>query len=67
MKQLDEAFSVIQSMPRSWPIISHEFRRYLLKRFPYGVIYSIEDNYMYVVAVMHLSRRPNYWIKRISK
>ena len=67
LHELDEAFSVIQNMPRSWPIISNEFRRYLLKRFPFGVIYSLEDNYIYVVAVMHLSRKPDYWIKRISK
>ena len=67
LNELDEAFSVIQSMPRSWHMISNEFRRYLLKRFPFGVIYSLEDNYIYVVAVMHLSRKPDYWIKRISK
>lgn len=30
-------------------------------RFPYNVVYRIRDNDIYVVAVAHTSRRPNYW------
>lgn len=63
--ELDAAFSLIQNMPNTWPFIETDFRRYLLKRFPYGVIYSVEKDFIYVVAVMHLSRKPGYWLKRI--
>ncbi|MCP4350356.1 MAG: type II toxin-antitoxin system RelE/ParE family toxin [Desulfobacterales bacterium] len=64
--ELDAAFFVIQSMPYTWPVLSGRFRRYLLKRFPYGIIYEVNEDCIFVVAVMHLSRKPGYWLKRIK-
>jgi len=29
--------------------------------FPYKVVYRIRETDLYVVAVAHTSRRPNYW------
>jgi hypothetical protein len=63
--ELETAYSLIQTMPNTWPTISKGFRRYLLKRFPYGVIYKIKVDCIWVVAIMHLSRKPDYWLKRI--
>ena len=40
------------------------FRRCLVHRFPYGVIYAVEDDVVYVAAVMHLKRKPGYWESR---
>jgi toxin ParE1/3/4 len=39
-------------------------RQLHVKRFPYNVVYRIRDNDIYVVAVAHTSRRPNYWRDR---
>lgn len=64
--ELESAFRIIMEMPNTWPMISRNFRRYLLNRFPFGVIYHIKKNEIYVIAVMHLSRNPNYWEQRIS-
>jgi len=66
LHELDRAFSLIQNMPKTWPIISVNLRRFLLKRFPYGVIYSVKKDCIFVVAVMHLSRKPDYWRKRLE-
>jgi plasmid stabilization system protein ParE len=66
LKELDHAFSLIQNTPRTWPVISGKFRRFLLKRFPYGVIYQIKEDCIFILAVMHLSRKPDYWKKRIQ-
>jgi hypothetical protein len=35
-----------------------------VNRFPYNVVYRIRDDDIYVVAVAHTSRRPNYWKDR---
>ncbi len=40
-------------------------RRKLLRRFPYSVIYLIEGQQLFVVAVMHHRRRPGYWLTRV--
>lgn len=62
-----EVFSTIQNIvtyPTAWPVIEEDFRRCLVNRFPYGVIYSIEGNEIFILAVMHLRRHPNYWKSR---
>ena len=39
-------------------------RRYLLRRFPYDIIYQVTANELRVVAVAHHRRRPGYWTHR---
>jgi plasmid stabilization system protein ParE len=51
--------------PKAWPIIDGEVRRCQTKRFPYGVLYSEEANGIFVIAVMHLHRDPDYWKHRL--
>jgi hypothetical protein len=51
--------------PQAWPIIDGEVRRCQTKRFPYGVLYSEEANGIFVIAVMHLHRDPDYWKHRL--
>jgi hypothetical protein len=40
------------------------FRRLLLKGFPYLIVYEVFDDQVFVYAVAHASRRPNYWRTR---
>ena len=51
--------------PKAWPALEGEIRRSLVRRFPYGVLYSEEDDGILIVAVMHLSREPGYWKHRV--
>ncbi len=62
-----EVFTTIQNIvnhPTAWPIIEEDMRRCLVNRFPYGVIYSIEQDKIFILAVMHLRRHPDYWKNR---
>jgi len=52
--------------PKAWPAVEGEVRRCLTTRFPYGVLYSQEPNGIFVLAVMHLHRDPDYWKYRIE-
>ena len=36
-----------------------DVRRCLTSRFPYGVLYSIETDEVFILAVMHLNRNPD--------
>ena len=54
----------ITEYPLAWPILIANIRRCLTNSFPFGVIYSIEENHIHVLAVMHLRRKPNYWENR---
>jgi plasmid stabilization system protein ParE len=63
-----EVYASIQNAldyPAMWPVIEDEVRRSLVHRFPYGVLYGIEPQGIFILAVMHLHREPDYWKHRI--
>lgn len=62
-----EIYSVIQNIldyPKAWPILKDDIRRCLANRFPYGILYSIEQYHIFILAVMNLNRSPDYWKNR---
>ena len=62
-----EVFDCIQKIvnfPTAWPLIEEDIRRCLVNRFPFGIIYSMEQTEVLVLAVMHLRRHPDYWKNR---
>jgi len=40
------------------------FRRALVDDFPYIIVYEVVEKEIFVYAVAHASRRPNYWRRR---
>jgi plasmid stabilization system protein ParE len=63
--ELEAAYDAIVELPETWPKFQKGFRRYLLTRFPFSIIYKDTNASIYVVAVMHNSRKPGYWLNRI--
>ncbi len=63
--EIDAAESAIVRLPEAWPPFVHGTRRYLLQRFPFSVVYRIEDQRILIVAVAHARRRPGYWKARV--
>jgi len=55
----------IRENPFTWAKEKGDLRRYLLHKFPYKIIYSVEKDYVYIIAVAHCHRRPDYWLKRV--
>jgi plasmid stabilization system protein ParE len=51
--------------PASGPPFGPRLRRVLVPKFPYGLLYRVEPERIYVIAVMHLHRRPGYWRSRL--
>ena len=54
----------ILCFPQAWPLLEGDVRRCLVRRFPFGVVYSHEPSGVFVLAVMHLHRDPDYWKHR---
>ena len=68
VSQVEEGINLILLYPRAWQPIEEDIRRHLVKRFPFGIYYTIENNENLIIqAVMHLSRKPGYWKARILK
>jgi toxin ParE1/3/4 len=64
---LDElgASARIVAAPEAFGILSDDVRCHRLHRFPYGILYQIQPDRVFVVAVMHLHREPDYWKDRV--
>ena len=59
--ELDLAEKRILASPLTWPPHLHGTRRYLMRGFPYGVVYQVMDDRIFIIAIAHTSRRPGYW------
>ena len=65
LSEVQEAVHAITTWPKTWPRHNRHFRRFLLRRFPFAVIYRPFRSQIIVIAVMHLKRRPSYWKARL--
>lgn len=63
--EVKAALSRMRAWPLSCPEERGEIRRLLLSRFPYKLLYSLESDHIYVIAVAHQHRQPDYWVERI--
>ena len=63
--EFERALQEIARNPERWARGSYQTGRFLLRRFPYLVIYRELDSSVQILAVAHTSRDPNYWKKRI--
>ena len=64
LNELESAYEAILELPQTWPPFQKGFRRFLLSQFPFSVVYRENNQVIYIVAVMHNSRRPGYWLRR---
>ena len=62
--EVKKAIRRICEYPMAWSIEKDSIRRCLLHKFPYKIIYSIENDYIYIIAIAHCHRHPDYWIDR---
>lgn len=65
LRELALSFYRIRENPFTYSTIFDDYRRSLMSRFPYGVVYRIEGEKVLVFAVAHLRRRPGYWRDRV--
>jgi len=64
LKEIGSCVSAIRDYPESGVIIYPGLRRKLLRHFPYALLYRITPTEIVILAVMHLHRKPGYWLNR---
>lgn len=65
LDRVDSAVRETAHAPLRWPVIRHDIRRRLVHRFPYCLLYRDDPAEVVVLAIMHLHRRPDYWLDRL--
>lgn len=64
--QVDAGINFIRRSPEIHPIEYRATRKHLIKRFPYKIIYLIEEDKIVVLAVLHGKRNPDLLKNRID-
>ena len=65
--EVERIVEVLCDQPNIGQSVGEELRRIILARFPYSLIYSIESERIWVIAVAHHRRRPGYWQERTDR
>ena len=63
-QSLEQTYVSILEYPEMYPTIHREFRRALLRHFPYAIFYVVEADAIVIVGVVHQVRHPSTWQRR---
>lgn len=65
---VEKTIELIRQFPNAAPLVRGDVhKRAVQKKFPYSLVYSVEDDAIYIISIMHQKRRPSYWYSRILK
>nr|MBF0222740.1 type II toxin-antitoxin system RelE/ParE family toxin [Desulfobulbaceae bacterium] len=63
-KEIKNAVVRISDYPKAWSIERGDVRKCLLHKFPYKLLYSVEEHHIFIIAIAHQHRKPDYWIDK---
>ena len=64
LRAVDATFAAVQRAPGTFPTVRGRTRRALLRRFPYGVVFTEAGDEVVVLAIVHGRRHPRVWQSR---
>ncbi len=64
INSIEDAVYQIREYPTRYLTIDEDVQRCMTRKFPYAILYTIEQDYILVLAVTHCSREPGYWKSR---
>lgn len=62
---VDACIQAICRMPKMYTVVHENYRRGLVRRFPYAVFYEYANDTVTVYAVFHSGRDPKKWRQRL--
>lgn len=64
--EIEKAIVKIKNYPNAWSPFSKYTRRCRIKRFPYGILYYIESDVIYIIGIMPFHDDPRRWTDRVQ-
>ena len=62
--EFERVTSLLLNNPKLGRVFRSNKRRFVMRRFPYNVIYQVAPDELRIIAISHQSRRPGYWAGR---
>jgi plasmid stabilization system protein ParE len=66
LRAVQAALAKIERNPALYPIVHGEVRRAPVRKFPFSILYAIDDRGIVVVSCFHTHRDPNRWKSRVD-
>ena len=63
---VDASIHTICRMPDLYAKVHKDYRRALVRRFPYAIFYEYTGGKVFVYSIFHTSRNPDKWKKRLA-
>jgi plasmid stabilization system protein ParE len=64
LNELRATYARVVDIPFGYQNLRSGIRRALLRRFPYAVYFSLDEDVIVILAVLHTSRDPAEWQRR---
>ena len=64
-REMERLFREVCTDPERFRKFDPPARRHFNPDFPYAIIFLEKPGYLWIVAVMHMKRRPGYWRERL--
>ena len=65
LSSVEACIEAIRRMPDMHAIVHENYRRALVRRFPYAVFYESSEGAVTIYCVFHASRNPDRWRRRL--
>lgn len=65
LRAVQRAEDRIGKGPLVFPILRDNIHKCPVRRFPFNVLFRVDADHVFVVAVAHHRRRPGYWMRRL--
>jgi len=61
VSEVQRAVEALATSPFAGTAVEKDVRWWLVRRFPYSVLYRVRDDHTRILAIAHQKRRPFYW------
>ena len=64
IEEIEEGIRLILTFPNAWAKAGDKHRKYVLKRFPYVILFKVYPDQVVVFAIAHQHRNPSHYLRR---
>ncbi len=64
--EVERVIGLLLEHPETGSRIDESLRHFVLRKFPFSIVYAVAGEHVYIVAVAHSSREPEYWRLRVQ-
>ena len=64
LRETQRVVALLCDLPDVGEPLDDRYRRFPLRRFPFGIVYRVDGTRIRIVAFAHRRQRPRYWTRR---